>query len=186
MRLEGHLLRLRRRCVLDPRVGSSAATTQCQENSMKISSERLALTQLLHALVVDYWRDVDTNWGRNAPNYYTEDGVFDGSINPYVGREKIRQFYKWREDRGTRTVVHAVANFQCLPEGPDKATCHWFLMLYAADGAPPLPSEPAIQIAYMTDSCVRDKSGNWLVARRKFDTWFKSDTPTTNPKLDDK
>ena len=115
---------------------------------MKISSERLALTQLLHALVVDYWHDVDTNWGLG---YYTEDGVFEGTQNPYVGREKIRQFYKWREDRGARTVVHAVHNFQCLPEGPDKATCHWFLMLYAADGVPPLPSKPPIQISYMTD-----------------------------------
>ena len=28
------------------------------------------------------------------------------------GREKIRAFYKWREDRGARTVVHSVHNFQ--------------------------------------------------------------------------
>jgi len=29
---------------------------------MKIDSDRLALTQELHALVIDYWHDVDTNW----------------------------------------------------------------------------------------------------------------------------
>ena len=153
---------------------------------MKISAERLALTQLLEALTVDYWHDVDTNWGHNAPNYYTEDGVFEGTQNSYTGRDKIRQFYKWREDRGVRTVVHAVHNFQCLPEGSNKATCHWFLMLYAADGKPPLPSKPPIQISYMTDNCVKDADGNWLLARRKFVTWFEGDIPTTNPKLDDK
>ena len=59
---------------------------------MKISSQRLELTHLLCALTVDYWHDVDTNWGRNAPDYYTEDGVFEGTQHPYVGREKIRQF----------------------------------------------------------------------------------------------
>ena len=52
---------------------------------MKISAERLALTQELQALVIDYWHDVDTNWGRNAPNYYTEDGVFEGTQNSLPG-----------------------------------------------------------------------------------------------------
>lgn len=150
---------------------------------MKISPERLALTQLLHALVVDYWYDVDCNWGRNATAYYTEDGVFKGPEASYAGREKIRAFYKWREDRGARTVVHAVHNFQCLPEGPDNATCHWFLMLYAADGKPVLPSAPPIQIAYMTDKMVRTPDGGWLVKHRTFENWFTGGIPTTNPKL---
>ena len=149
---------------------------------MKISPERLALTHELEALVIDYWHDVDTNWGRNAPAYYTADGTFQGTENAYVGHEKIRAFYKWREDRGARTVVHAVHNFQCLPEGPDKATCHWFLMLYAADGKPVLPSNPPIQIAYMTDKMVRTAEG-WKVKHRTFDNWFAGGIPTTNPKL---
>ena len=75
-------------------------------------TERLLATQELHALLMEYWHDVDTNWGHNAPNYYTEDGVFEGTQNTYKGREKIRAFYKWREDRGARTVVHSVQNFQ--------------------------------------------------------------------------
>jgi hypothetical protein len=153
---------------------------------MKISPERLALTQQLEALVIDYWHDVDTNWGHNAPNYYAEDGVFEGTQNTYKGREKIRAFYKWREDRGARTVIHSVSNFQAFADGPDKAVCHWILMLYAADGKPPLPSNPPIQIAYMTDHCVSDGDGGWLLAHRKFDDWFKGGIPTTNPNLDDK
>ena len=71
--------------------------------------------------MIDYWHDVDTNWGRNAPDYYTEDGVFRVRRR-LTGREKIRAFYKWREDRGARTVVHSVHNFQAWLEGPDKAT----------------------------------------------------------------
>ena len=88
---------------------------------MKIPQDRIALTQQLHALCVDYWHDVDTNWGRNAPDYYTEDGVFVGPAASYAGREKIRAFYKWREDRGARTVVHSVVNFQARLDEPGKA-----------------------------------------------------------------
>jgi hypothetical protein len=154
---------------------------------VKIDSDRIALTQQLHALTVDYWHDVDTNWGRNAPDYYTPDGEFVGTTNAYVGREKIRAFYKWREDRGARTVIHAVHNFQAMFDGgPDKALSHWFLMLYAADGTPVLPSSPPIQIAYMTDRLIRDAEHGWLLTYRKFDEWFAGGTPTTNPVLDDK
>ena len=152
---------------------------------MKISSERLALTHELHALVVDYWHDVDTNWGHKAPDYYAPDGEFIGPAATYKGRENIRKFYKWREDRGARTVVHAVINFQAIPESDDRATCHWILMLYAADGAPVLPTHPPIQIAYMTDKMRRDAKAGWLVESRRFDNWFEGGTPATNPKLDE-
>jgi hypothetical protein len=59
-------------------------------------------------------------------------------------------------------------------------------MLYAADGVPPLHSEPPIQIAYMTDKLTRDPQEGWQLDSRQFDNWFVGDTPTTNPVLDDK
>ncbi len=150
---------------------------------MRIAPDRLALTHELHALCVDYWHDVDTNWGRNAPDYYTDDAEFIGSASTYSGKEKIRAFYRWREDRGARTVVHSVVNFQASFDGvPDKAICHWFLMLYAADGKPVLPTHPPIQIAYMSDRLIRRQQG-WLLTYRKFDPLFEGGTPPTNPKL---
>lgn len=30
------------------------------------SQDRARATQELHTLLIDYWHDVDTNWGRNA------------------------------------------------------------------------------------------------------------------------
>ena len=69
---------------------------------MKISSERLALTQVLHALAIDYWHDVDTNWGRNAPNYYAEDGVFEErKTHTRVGKKSVSSI------SGARTAAHA-------------------------------------------------------------------------------
>lgn len=150
---------------------------------MRIEENRLELTRVLHALLIDYWHDVDTNWGLNAPDYYTPEGVFEGPAASYAGREKIRAFYKWRQDRGDRTVVHTVQNFQALFDGgPDRALCHWFMMLYAADGKPVLPTHPPIQISYMTDRLVKTDEG-WKVTFRKFETWFEGGTPATNPKL---
>ena len=81
--------------------------------------------------------------------------------------------------------MHSVHNFQAMLDAPDRATSHWFLMLYGADGKPVLPTHPPIQIAYMTDRLV-NRDGHWLLTYRKFETWFEGGTPTTNPKLDDK
>jgi hypothetical protein len=153
---------------------------------VKISRKRLELTQELHALVVDYWHDVELNWGRKAPEYYTQDGEFVGPATTYKGREKIRAFYKSREDRGPRTVVHSVINFQALPEGEDKATCHWLLIFYAADGKPVLPARPPIQIAYATDRMILDPADGWLLTSRRFEVWFEGGTPTANSNPDHK
>lgn len=152
---------------------------------MKIDEDRLALTRQLHALLIDYWHDVDTNWGRNAPDYYTPDAEFVGSKHSYKGREKIRAFYQWREDRGERTVIHAVHNFRAeFDGGADRAVCRWFLFLYAADGLPVLPSAPAVSVTLTTDRLVREGDG-WLVSHRQFVPWFKGGVPTTNPDLGD-
>ena len=103
-----------------------------------------------------------------------------------MGREKIRAFYKWREDRGARTVVHSVHNFQATLDAPDKATCHWFLMLYGADGKPD-PADPPADSDRLHDRPLR-AGPRWrlLLTYRKFETWFEGGTPTTNPNLDDK
>src|SRR4029078_11858612 len=75
-------------------------------------TERLLATVELQSLLSEYWNDVDTNWRRTAPEYYTEDGLFEGPEASYQGRQKIREFYEWRVKRGKRLAVHAVNNFR--------------------------------------------------------------------------
>lgn len=154
---------------------------------MMFPKERVELTQELMILLADYWNDVDTNWGRNAGDYYTDDAIFESSKNTYHGKAKIQQFYQWRIDRGVnRTAVHSFANFRCVPESPTTATCTWYLILYANDGNPIHPSAPPIQIAYMTDKCLKGADGKWRYTHRKFDSWFEGGVATTSPNLDDK
>lgn len=134
----------------------------------------------------DYWHDVDTNWGRGAGAYYTDDAVFEGPEASYKGVAKIQQFYKWREDRGARLAVHAVNNFRVDFESDTRATSTWYLLLYAGDGTRILPTHPPITISLVTDVCVRGEDGKWRYARRRFETWFQGGPPPTNPNLDDK
>lgn len=144
--------------------------------------ERLAVAQELQLLLADYWYDVDTNWGRNAGGYYTEDAVFETNKTSYRGRKQIEAFYQYRLDRGPRVAVHGFTNFRVVLDGPDKAVCNWYLILFAHDGVPILESAPPNQIAQMTDTMVK-RDGRWLIQHRKFDSQFEGGAPTTNPIL---
>ncbi len=69
--------------------------------------EKTIQTQRLYAQLSDCWHDVDTNWGRNAGDYYTEDAVLETKRHSCHGKSKIREFYQWRLDRGPRVAVYA-------------------------------------------------------------------------------
>jgi len=150
------------------------------------TQQRLLIYLELHSQLMDYWHDVDTNWGRGAGDYYTEDALFEGPEASYRGRAKIQQFYKWREDRGARVAVHAVTNFRLELESDTRGTCTWYLHLYAGDGVRVLPTHPPITISLVTDKVVRGQDGKWRYSGRKFETWFQGGPPPTNPNLDDK
>lgn len=142
-------------------------------------AQRLQIARELELQLADFWHDVDTNWGRQAADFYTEDGVFEASEQIYRGREKIRQFYEYRISRGARVAAHTVTNFRALPVSETEATTTWYLVLYANDGEPILPSAPPIQIALATDHCIKCEDGRWRYRHRKFETWFKGGVPTT-------
>jgi len=141
--------------------------------------ERLRITRELEILLTDFWHDVDTNWGRRAGEFYTEDGVFEASERTYEGRAKIEEFYRYRIGRGPRVAAHTFTNFRAIPQSPTSAISTWYLVLYARDGEPVLPSAPPIQIALTTDHCVKCEDGRWRYKHRKFEVWFKGGVPTT-------
>jgi hypothetical protein len=132
----------------------------------------------------DYWHEIDFNGGADAGRYYTEDAEFHGQFASYRGRDKIQQFYDWRRERGERLSVHSFTNFRAWFTGEDTAEATNFLFLYAKDGTRPLPSHVPVTISLATDRYVL-RDGRWLCTFRRFEHLFESDTPITNPKLDD-
>ncbi len=133
----------------------------------------------IERLNVDYWFDVDRHEGVGAHNFYTEDGVFTTSIRSRTGRDAITAFYRGRQDGRVRTARHVISNLRVQVRDAGHASADWILLLYAADGAPVLPSEPAIMIADVHETCVRGADGVWRYASRTIVPVFKSATPTT-------
>lgn len=133
----------------------------------------------IERLNVDYWFDVDRHDGQRAHTFYTEDGVFTTSIRSRTGHEAIAAFYRGRQDGRVRTARHVISNLRVQVRDADHARADWILLLYAADGAPVLPSESAIMIADVHDECVRGTDGHWRYASRTIVPVFKSSTPTT-------
>ena len=114
--------------------------------------EKLAIRQALEALAVDYWYEVDFNWGQDAHAYYTEDAVFTTSQKSRTGRAAIADFYNARQARGARTSLHVVQNFRVVPVSPQRVDCNYVM------------SQP---------------DGAWLYALRTLRPLFRDDTPTT-------
>ena len=144
--------------------------------------ERLSIWFDLQTLNIDYWHDVDTNWGRTAHELYVEDGIFYAAKDTtFKGREAIRKFYSWRESRGARVARHLVSNFRVTIQDERHATTNWVLTLYAADGVPVLPSQPPIQTADCDDVCVRAEDGAWRFVSRRLVPVFVGGAPVTIP-----
>jgi len=143
------------------------------------AAERLAIRQEIEARAIDYWYEVDIHDGLRAHEYFTADGVFVSSVKTHSGREAIRAFYAARKARGPRTSRHVISNFRVVVADRDRASTQWVLSLYAADGAPTLPSKPPIMLADVVEELVREPDGVWRYKSRTIKAVFRDDTPTT-------
>jgi hypothetical protein len=134
-----------------------------------VTPERRAIeTQVLYLNMVDYWYEVDLKGGAGVSEMYVEDGIFNGGGKPLVGRAAIEQFYTWRTNRGIRTSRHVITNFRADFSDDTHATTYSVMLLYAADGAPILPTAPPIMITDLIDRCVKCDDGKWRYVERTF------------------
>lgn len=146
-----------------------------------LAGAEMLLLYELTKLEVDYWYEVDHNWGRSAHDYYVAEGDFTIGDTTMHGVAAVAAFYKWRQQRGERTARHVVTNFRLSSYDGGVAAFDCILNLYAADGGPPLPSEPAIMIADIRGECVRGDDGRWRFRSHTLVPIFTSDTPATIP-----
>lgn len=154
-------------------------------STVMAEAEEIFQRARIEIALIDYWHDVDENWGRNAASYYTEDAIFGGDAASYKGREEIADFYAHRKERGERVAVHSVSNLRVKFADEKTANAHWYLFGYAGDGTPVLPTHPPIVIALIKDKYEKQADGKWLCAHRHFDVKFAGGTKPTNQKLDE-
>jgi hypothetical protein len=144
--------------------------------------QRAIQTQLLYMNMIDYWYEVDLKGGAGVSEMYVEDGIFHGGPGkPLVGRAAIEQFYTWRTNRGARTSRHVITNFRADFTDETHATTYSVMLLYAADGAPILPTAPPIMITDLIDRCVKCEDGKWRYLERSFVPLFMGGAPPTVP-----
>ena len=143
--------------------------------------DKTAIFANLVALETEYWLDVDFNWGRNAANLYIPNGVFVIGETRMEGRDAITQFYRWRQERGTRTARHVITNFRLHAANGSEASLWCILLLYAADGPPVLPSLPAILIADVRSDFIRGSDGQYLFQSHVLSPIFMGGEPPTVP-----
>ena len=139
------------------------------------------MLQELTDLEIDYWYEVDHNYGRRAGELYVSDGVFAIGSKVMKGREAVAEFYRWRENRGDRTARHVVTNFRMLSRAGDKASFCCVMCLYAADGRPVLPSLPVIMIADIVSDCIRSADGVWRYDSHRLIPIFEGGVLATIP-----
>lgn len=143
--------------------------------------QKLVIAQEIEGRLLDYWRDIDENGGRNAGSYWTEDAVWEAPARTFNGRDDIQGFFDWRLTRGDRLALHVVANLKTVVESETSASSSWYLLLYAADGVPPQASKPPEQIAAIEDRWSRDGDGPWLCAHRRFKVLFEGGGALAGP-----
>jgi hypothetical protein len=139
------------------------------------------ILQALTTLEVNYWYEVDHNWGRNARAFYTPQGVFAIGNKTMAGPDAIADFYRWRESRGERVARHVVTNLRLGASQGARAKLECIMLLYAADGRPVLPSLPAIMIADVVSDCERDDDGKWRFVSHRLMPIFEGGVPATIP-----
>lgn len=129
--------------------------------------------------IIDFWWEVDINWGENAVGYFTADGIYATSARERQGHTAIGEFYASRQARGERVSRHVVTNLQVRVSDENSAGARWILLLYAADGRPVLPSIVPNMVADGVDEFIREPDGIWRCRSRRLLPLFKSEVPTT-------
>jgi hypothetical protein len=133
-----------------------------------ISSDQLVLWHALHELEARYWHDVDFNAGRNAHQFFLPDGLMVVGHNRFQGRDKIREFYQWRERQAAtaissvKTTRHLINNLFVESNDAGRAKVVAIISFYGATVRPPAPqSKPPMLVADLINECVLDGDNGW-------------------------
>jgi len=130
--------------------------------------EEVMLWHALYQLETRYWHEVDANGGRNAHEFYLPDGLMVVGHNRFQGREKIKEFYAWRERQAVtaissvKTTRHLVNNLFVELSGDSAARVLGIVSFYGAVVRAPAPqSKPPMLIADLVNDCVLDRDKGW-------------------------
>jgi len=124
------------------------------------------LTDLVH----QFAHLVDVEAGAGVAELFTEDGRFGFDDAETIGRQAIAETYARRAGNGLRTARHLMTNLRLRWAGEDLVSGTSIMLIFAADGPPPLPADPLL--CADVDDEFRRVDGTWYLARRTYRTIF--------------
>ncbi|KQT09351.1 nuclear transport factor 2 family protein [Ramlibacter sp. Leaf400] len=137
------------------------------------ADEDFRLRHAAQERLIDYWWDVDANDAREATDFYTADCVYDMCGHRMEGPAAVGHYYGYRASRGERLVRHVLTNLRAKVQAPGQVAVQGVLTVYAADGAPVLPSAPPILVADNHATFVREADGAWRMRRHDIVALFR-------------
>jgi hypothetical protein len=112
---------------------------------MPDQQEQLLTRVAIESLIAEFAYLIDHGQTDKVAGLFTEDGWYgrEGGARS-VGREAIGKSYAGRAARGERTARHIFTNLRLTVHSATEADGVCILLLFAADGVPPLPAEPML------------------------------------------
>jgi len=140
---------------------------------MPDNQDQLLARVAIESLIAEFAYLIDHNQTEKVADLFTEDGWYgrEGGSRS-AGRDAIRKSYAGRAARGERTARHIFTNLRLTMHSATEAEGVCILLLFAADGAPPLPAEPMLVQDYK--DTYRKVDGRWLFASRETKALFQS------------
>jgi hypothetical protein len=129
--------------------------------------EEADLWHALYCLEARYWHEVDSNRGRNAHEFYVPDGLMVVGHNRFQGRDKIKEFYEWRQRMATTSISstttrHLINNLFVEPRDDGRAKVLGIVSFYSAAVRAPAPQcKPPTLVADLVNECVLDGDSRW-------------------------
>lgn len=128
--------------------------------------ERALVRSEIEALNAEFAYLIDHDRSDEVADLFTEDGSYgrEGGGRS-TGRDALRQVYALRAARGVRTARHLFTNLRLDYVSEREVHGTTILLLYAEDGAPPLPAEANLVSDYRDVYRLGD-DGRWRYASR--------------------
>jgi hypothetical protein len=134
-----------------------------------------ASIEALRDLASRYWWMTDGGVELAVDRLFTHDATLELGALRLSGISAIAEFFQRRAKdyaAQARTTRHFAASFLVSPLGSGRAEVRSLVILYAGNGAHPLPTGAPAAIADFLDVCVRDAEHGWLYESRRAETVF--------------
>jgi uncharacterized protein (TIGR02246 family) len=134
----------------------------------------------ISAVMAEFAYRLDRSDGARMHELFTPDGRYTIDGATLRGRDAIRRGFRARSARGPRTARHVSTNVRVVDVQPGRITADSVMLLWAADGVPPIDGTTPLSVADVLD-VFEQLDDRWLFAERTLTTVFRGAGTAVTP-----